>query len=173
MDEKISCRRCGAMILPATAAQTGGVCMRCKSGMAELLFVDLKSYPKGLWAYVFHKSPRSVVGHALKGAFLAGAIYVMLSIALIAGASISLPSPAWGGAFFFQNMSAVPAGVALQFVLEPLFGGWRGDGPVVLCAAITWLMGGSIVGVVYGFRMKKHGWKKDEPAPTRYVHRDY
>jgi hypothetical protein len=30
--ERIPCTKCGAMILPATANSTGGICMPCKSG---------------------------------------------------------------------------------------------------------------------------------------------
>ncbi len=37
MTERIPCAKCGAMILPATAEATGGLCMPCKQGFRESL----------------------------------------------------------------------------------------------------------------------------------------
>ena len=33
--EKVPCTECGALILPATASETGGVCMACKRGIRK------------------------------------------------------------------------------------------------------------------------------------------
>ena len=37
MNDKLPCSKCGALILPATAARTGGLCMPCKQGNRENL----------------------------------------------------------------------------------------------------------------------------------------
>ena len=45
---KIPCKRCGAMILPATAAKTGGLCMPCYSFLIrELDLVGSATYSDG------------------------------------------------------------------------------------------------------------------------------
>ncbi len=44
MSDKIPCTKCGAMILPATAARTGGLCMPCKSGIRESIEASKRYY---------------------------------------------------------------------------------------------------------------------------------
>lgn len=46
MSAKVPCSKCGAMILPATAEATGGVCMPCKQGNRENLERSKEYYRK-------------------------------------------------------------------------------------------------------------------------------
>ena len=43
---KVPCRECGAMILPATAESTGGICMACKQGIRENIESSRAYYAK-------------------------------------------------------------------------------------------------------------------------------
>ena len=44
--EKIPCDECGALILPATAEETGGVCMACKRGIRQNIEASKEFYRK-------------------------------------------------------------------------------------------------------------------------------
>ena len=44
MNEKIPCVKCGAMILPATAERTGGVCMPCNQGIRQNIEASKRFY---------------------------------------------------------------------------------------------------------------------------------
>jgi Domain of unknown function (DUF4375) len=43
---KVACTQCGAMILPRTAAETGGVCMACKQGIRASMEASREFYQK-------------------------------------------------------------------------------------------------------------------------------
>jgi len=43
---KVACTQCGAMILPRTAAETGGICMACKQGIRESMEASREYYRK-------------------------------------------------------------------------------------------------------------------------------
>jgi Domain of unknown function (DUF4375) len=43
---KVACTQCGAMILPRTAAETGGVCMACKQGIRASMEASREHYRK-------------------------------------------------------------------------------------------------------------------------------
>lgn len=43
-DGKIPCTQCGALILPATATKTGGLCMACKQGIRSQIEKSKKFY---------------------------------------------------------------------------------------------------------------------------------
>ena len=47
---KVSCLECGALILPTTATNTGGVCMACKQGIRKSIDAS-RAYYKGLKAH--------------------------------------------------------------------------------------------------------------------------
>jgi len=44
--DKIPCTKCGALILPATAERTGGICMPCKQGIRESIDESKETYKK-------------------------------------------------------------------------------------------------------------------------------
>lgn len=44
MNSKISCKKCGALILPSTAEGTGGICMPCHEGSREGIEESLEWY---------------------------------------------------------------------------------------------------------------------------------
>jgi hypothetical protein len=44
MSDKVPCTKCGAMILPMTAARTGGLCMPCKSGIRDSIEASKRFY---------------------------------------------------------------------------------------------------------------------------------
>jgi hypothetical protein len=44
--EKVSCTRCGALILPTTAERTGGLCMPCKAGTREQIEESKRRYAR-------------------------------------------------------------------------------------------------------------------------------
>lgn len=46
MTEKVPCIECGAMVLPATAERTGGLCMPCKNGNRESMEQAKEYYKK-------------------------------------------------------------------------------------------------------------------------------
>jgi hypothetical protein len=48
--EKIPCNECGALILPTTAENTGGVCMACKQGIRKSMEAS-RAYYQSLKAY--------------------------------------------------------------------------------------------------------------------------
>jgi len=43
---KVACTQCGAMILPRTAAETGGICMACKQGIRASMEASREFYQK-------------------------------------------------------------------------------------------------------------------------------
>lgn len=43
---KVACTQCGAMILPRTAADTGGICMACKQGIRVSMEASREHYRK-------------------------------------------------------------------------------------------------------------------------------
>lgn len=43
---KVACTQCGAMILPRTAAETGGICMACKQGIRASMDASREFYQK-------------------------------------------------------------------------------------------------------------------------------
>jgi hypothetical protein len=61
---KVACTQCGAMILPRTAAETGGICMACKQGIRASMeasrefYQKLKEYDphRELWTWLVVKS---------------------------------------------------------------------------------------------------------------------
>lgn len=48
--EKIPCNECGALILPATAESTGGICMACKQGIRKSMDAS-RAYYESLKVY--------------------------------------------------------------------------------------------------------------------------
>jgi hypothetical protein len=74
--EKIPCNECGALILPATAESTGGICMACKQGIRKSMdasrdyYESLKSYDpfRELWKSLVERSSldRSLVNFSVK-----------------------------------------------------------------------------------------------------------
>lgn len=46
MSDRVPCKQCGATILPATAAATGGMCMACKQGIRSNLERSKEYYRK-------------------------------------------------------------------------------------------------------------------------------
>lgn len=48
--EKIACSECGALILPATAESTGGICMACKQGIRKSIDAS-RAYYESLKVY--------------------------------------------------------------------------------------------------------------------------
>jgi hypothetical protein len=62
--EKIPCNECGALILPATAESTGGICMACKQGIRRSIdasrayYESLKEYDpfRELWKSLVKRS---------------------------------------------------------------------------------------------------------------------
>lgn len=61
---KVACTQCGAMILPRTAAETGGICMACKQGIRASMeasreyYRKLKEYDpyRELWTWLVGKA---------------------------------------------------------------------------------------------------------------------
>ncbi|OYU72830.1 MAG: hypothetical protein CFE32_22625, partial [Alphaproteobacteria bacterium PA3] len=61
---KVACTQCGAMILPRTAAETGGICMACKQGIRASMeasrefYQQLKQYDphRELWTWLVEKA---------------------------------------------------------------------------------------------------------------------
>lgn len=62
--EKIPCKDCGALILPVTAENTGGICMACKQGIradiekSRAYYASLREYDpvQELWKSLVKKS---------------------------------------------------------------------------------------------------------------------
>ena len=46
MSDKVPCKECNALILPATAKRTGGICMACKNGIRENLERSKEHYKR-------------------------------------------------------------------------------------------------------------------------------
>ncbi len=66
MTDKIPCKDCNELILPATAKKTGGVCMACKQGIRGAIeqskeyYRKLKEYDphRELWESLMEKEDR-------------------------------------------------------------------------------------------------------------------
>jgi hypothetical protein len=74
MSVRVSCRQCGASILPATAERTGGLCMACKQGIRQAIDDSKRFYQEQgkpnpfdeLWKSLVHRVYRR--GEDLTGA---------------------------------------------------------------------------------------------------------
>lgn len=70
MSERVPCRECGAEILPATAAATGGVCMACKKGFrkdmesAKKFYAEQRKYDpvRELWLSLVRRVNKTELG---------------------------------------------------------------------------------------------------------------
>lgn len=71
MTQRVPCTECGAEILPATAAATGGVCMACKKGIrkdlenAKRYYAKQKEYDpyRELWSSLAKRNHKTEAGY--------------------------------------------------------------------------------------------------------------